>query len=654
MLIEKVKDMSNVFALTSIMFLIVLAISPAKDYFSEWRAFQHEYNRLIEEQPRRIKPVEIGIKQFWLPDLGVTDRCTSCHLGVAEINLIDMPAPFQTHPAMYHSTDEFGCTPCHQGQGIATTTIESVGHEEFWDDPMLPLEFAEAGCGTCHEDVFVAEAPVLSRGRDLIQELNCVSCHKILGYEPEYVVPLDGIGNKVNRNWIVKWLSSPHEVEATTKMPDFKLTDDEADLLADFLVSLDKNSVEMIQLPPELIEEWPDEDLVELGSTRFREARCISCHLINEKGGHLAPELGKIASKVKREWLFNFIKDPKALHPGIPMPKYGFSEKDAIAVTAYIVSEFRDWDAEEDSVQIEHTPKPDYFKKGMTLFNTYNCGGCHELNVPGVGKNMGPDLSAIGSIPQTQLEYGDSDIETTRPSYIYNKVKDPRIFLENSRMPIFDLKNDDLIAVTTALLAMRDSAIPEKYKAEYHTQTEYRPQGEFGKLVEKYSCFSCHVINDEGYLLASDLSNEGSRVQYKWMKNYFRLPYTLRPILTERMPNLFMSEEEIKFISDYLDLLFVNDDIDNIEISMDAESIIDGAHLLKEIYGCNSCHLIDGEGGYVGIPFDETSKRSTPQWVYTWIMNPQKYRPDLICPDQGLSEIEGKHITAYIMNLSKK
>ena len=654
MLIEKVKDMSNVFALTSIIFLIVLAISPAKDYFSEWRAFQQEYNRLIEEQPRRIKPVEIGIKQFWLPDLGVTDRCTSCHLGVAEINLVDMPDPFKTHPAMYHSTDEFGCTPCHQGQGIATTTKESVGHEEFWDDPMLPLEFAEAGCGTCHEDLIVAEAPVLTLGRELIQNLNCVSCHNLPGYEDKFVVSLDGISNKVNRNWIVKWLSSPHEVEVTTNMPDFKLTNDEVNLLADFLMSLDKNSVEMIQLPPELMEEWPDEDLVELGSTRFREARCISCHSINGKGGHLAPELGKIASKVTREWLFNFIKDPKALHPGIPMPKYGFSKKDVKAVTAYIVTEFRDWDTEEDSVQIEHTPDPDYFKKGMALFNTYNCQGCHELNVPGVGKNMGPDLSAIGSIPQTQLEFGDSGIETTRPSYIYNKVKDPRIFLENSRMPIFDLKNDDLIAITTALLAMRNSAIPEKYKAEFHTQTEYRPQGEFGKLVEKYSCFSCHVINGEGYLLASDLSNEGSRVRYEWMKSYFRLPYTLRPILTERMPNLFMSEEEIIFISDYFGLLFVNDEIDKIEITIDAESILDGEHLVKEIYGCNSCHLIDGEGGYVGTPFDETSKRSTPQWVYAWIMSPQKYRPDLICPDQGLSEIEGKHITAYIMNLSKK
>ena len=40
-----------------------------------------------------------GIQQIWLPELGVVDRCTSCHVGLKEPSLADVPTqPFRTHP----------------------------------------------------------------------------------------------------------------------------------------------------------------------------------------------------------------------------------------------------------------------------------------------------------------------------------------------------------------------------------------------------------------------------------------------------------------------------------------------------------------------------------------------------------------------------
>ncbi|MCH7731957.1 MAG: c-type cytochrome [Candidatus Marinimicrobia bacterium] len=657
MSLKQPKDLSIIFAFTSIVFLIVSAISPAKDYFSEWRHFQNKFNKLVKEQPRRIKPVDIGIKQMWIQDLDRVDRCTSCHLGVTNYQLVDMPEPFQPHPKMFHDPEEFGCTVCHHGQGIATTVDESVGEVEFWDDPMLPQYFIEASCGVCHKDRDVQDAPILTEGRQLIQQYNCVSCHNLPGYTPEFVPGLDGIGKKTTREWLVRWLKDPREVQPDTKMPDFNLTEKEVQILADFLMTFNRypEEIQFEPLPDALKEEWPDEDLVDLGKTRVREARCISCHLINGKGGHLATEIGQIASAVTPIWIYNYIRNPKGLHPGVPMPEYGFTKEEAIAVSAYILTEFRDWDLEEDTTSISHTPAPDFYRQGLKLFNNYNCLGCHELSAEGVGRNMGPDLTYIGSKPQTELEFGEADIEETRPSYVYHKIKDPRQFLPNSRMPDFGFSDSQIRAVTTALLSQRKEEIPDKYIVhKTNNQEQYKPQGEFGRIVRKYACFTCHVILDSGYLLATDLSLEGSRVNHQWLRDYFKIPYTLRPILTERMPNLFMKESEMKFTADYINVVFLDDDIDSVNIQLDdPETIQQGKKLLHEIYGCHACHQVNGKGGYVGPPLNETAKRSKPGWIYSWIKNPQKYRPDTIDPNQGLTDTEAKQITAYIMSLEK-
>ena len=39
-------------AVVSIFVLLVLAVSPFKDYFSEWRNYQNSYNHLIADLPQ--------------------------------------------------------------------------------------------------------------------------------------------------------------------------------------------------------------------------------------------------------------------------------------------------------------------------------------------------------------------------------------------------------------------------------------------------------------------------------------------------------------------------------------------------------------------------------------------------------------------------
>src|SRR3990172_7002083 len=132
--------LNKVYAGVSLIFLAVLAISPVKDRLAEWRQYQNSYNKILAEQPRRIKPVPVGIKQIWNDKLDRVDRCTSCHLGVRQDGLEKVEQPLTAHPRIYHDTDEFGCTVCHDGQGLATTAAKAHDGAPYWEEPILPKE----------------------------------------------------------------------------------------------------------------------------------------------------------------------------------------------------------------------------------------------------------------------------------------------------------------------------------------------------------------------------------------------------------------------------------------------------------------------------------------------------------------------------------
>lgn len=645
----------KVYAIAAIVFLCVLSVSPLKDYLSEWRAIQKDYNRYIEKLPQKVKPAPVALQQIWVRKLNRIDRCTTCHTGIDNDKLANAPQPFRSHPQIPHDMENFGCTICHNGQGLATVFADAHLPSDFWDKPVLPNLYVESSCGRCHINDPLELTPTLNRGRQEITELTCIGCHDLPdGYRKSFIPSLDGIGNKVvSRNWLTHWLKNPREVQPQTKMPDFMLTDKEVEILSDFLMSFKtfSNGVMLDSLPEIYLENKDDDNFIDLGKTRFREARCISCHIVEGKGGHLAPDLIKIASKATAKWIFNYIINCQNLQPGVEMPKYGFSTEEAAAVTAYLESEMVDWGAPEDTVAT-HQPPANFFEQGMALFNQYNCGGCHALSSEKVTMNRGPDLASIGSKKIYQIDFGTTDIPHTLHNFIESKISSPMSFGETTRMPEYQLSETNLQAIAALLLSFQNEPIPLEFIRSASSPKEYNPQGMVGQIIRKYSCLKCHTINQTGGTIAPDLSIVGSQLQQQWVERYFKLPYSLRPIMEERMPNLFISEDEIETLTNYFntvlvdDSVFIGNDWDN-----SIAAIERGQGLFREKYGCQSCHIIDGKGGYVGPPLDNTGNRLQAGWIYHWLMNPQKYKPETLEPRAGMSEAEAKDLTAYLMSL---
>jgi hypothetical protein len=102
-----------------------------------------------------------------------------------------LSAAFTSHPdpdlLTIHDPDKYGCTPCHNGNGMDIARVEKAhGHDEHWLWPLHPRENFEAGCQQCHSsDMVLAHAPTLSKGKQLFEWRGCMGCHVYQDYDSE-------------------------------------------------------------------------------------------------------------------------------------------------------------------------------------------------------------------------------------------------------------------------------------------------------------------------------------------------------------------------------------------------------------------------------------------------------------------------------------
>ena len=267
------RRMRFLFALCSVVFVAVLAVSPVKDYRREWKQYKRDYVRFAQTRPdtkRLLADFQPSIDQIWIPQMGVVDRCTTCHLGITQPSLLDasVPQPFRAHPPIPHQVKEWGCVVCHRGQGLATEVAEAHQTTLAWERPMLPGRYIQGACGVCHRDER-PELPKLNRGRQLLAEFNCGGCHKLQDIQqPAMRGPdLTNIGTKTSREWIYKWLKEPrtildsngdvsvngYETEAEPRMPQFRLSDEEIRGLSAYLSTLREEPVEPYKFDPRVV-----------------------------------------------------------------------------------------------------------------------------------------------------------------------------------------------------------------------------------------------------------------------------------------------------------------------------------------------------------------------------------------------------------------
>ena len=469
----------------------------------------------------------------------IVDRCESCHMGIREpvkLTAISMSLKgkkpdeyaraFTSHPEpdllKTHDPDKFGCTPCHQGNGRATTSAEKAhGHYEHWLWPVFSPGNYESGCQICHSaDMVVVTNDVgwvVSEGKDLFRQRGCVGCHRFEGYdkEPEdllsvaqqikqldqekkdnfkqagdlmkqadkaesneeanrlndravalkvtnskldlRIVQLDrstkslledmkkvgpnlkDIRLKLNKNWVPVWLKKPSDFRATTKMPNFRLNDDQIKAISAFIWQ------------SALTDSLPKHKLGNAahGKELFESRGCLACHSIGEgdqlQGGTFAANLTRVGEKANYDYLVRWVHnarertrpycplEKKDIGPGdykkkgLPyifdlehsrcpndghelqvqnmtvMPSLRLSPQDAEDVASYLITLKK----QEPSSYADASfmDDPNLKDEGKKWVRHFGCAGCHEISGLEEEGRIGTELTIEGSKPIERLDF---------------------------------------------------------------------------------------------------------------------------------------------------------------------------------------------------------------------------------------------------------
>lgn len=407
------KRVKIVLLICSAVTLIFLVGAMVRENFANaWRYHQREYREMLRNSPderqRKLgESFSIEVRQVDLPQLGTTDRCVSCHVGIDNPAMADARQPLRTHSGdtlKNHPVSKYGCTICHRGQGAATNFHEAKATDVFWDYPLLPAKYTQASCGTCHaadSPLTAQHAPALARGRELFVERGCQSCHKLDGVGGQLGPVLDGEGLKIKHqlpmanvqgdhtlvNWLKQHFDSPQHLVAGSQMRPPRLTPAENDALTIYMLSLGKRDLPQNYIPGDRIASQ-DRELhqKEMNPAILYQRFCASCHGDGTFGSWdkffnrfmpaiRGPGLRSVADKT-------YLRDTIANgRPGTLMPAWS---KSAGGLTDEQIARLVDYLAEGDQRPIPaKTPLPDLRNgnaiRGGELFGQL-CAGCHGEN----------------------------------------------------------------------------------------------------------------------------------------------------------------------------------------------------------------------------------------------------------------------------------
>lgn len=177
-------------------------------------------------------------------------------------------------------------------------------------------------------------------------------------------------------------------------------------------------------------------------------------------------------------------------------------------------------------------------------------------------------------------------------------------------------------------------------------------------------------------VLTEGTLSEGEKVQGKWLFEFLMRPTPIRPWLEVRMPTFGLTDSEAGGLTNYFvalaGLRVPFEFVPPVE-ELKREMLEAGRILVsKEYFSCGACH-VQGDKRPEGPPegwapdFALARRRLRPEWIVTWLKDPQKMQPGtnmpsfFTGPDSGPDNILGgdeeKQILAlrdYLMSLGPR
>lgn len=597
---------------------------------------------------------------------------------------------------------------------------------------------------------FVPMAPVLSEGKQLVAQLGCFGCHNLRGFEKaEKVGPsLLRIRSKSDPAWMLRWIQNPRGYLPLTKMPNFHLSEDEAISVAAYLVknsepeepyptahqpgsaergrelvsrvgclgchrinemeSLKKGTTALPTAPPESGSpgEGKEKDKAAGQAAEAKPPAAAGQEPKPAKRGEVkeeappaypgagevyvggptfGPDLSQVATKANAEWLYRWLKDPKRYRPKTNMPNLRLADQEARDIATYLMTLGHRQERPGLAAELQQEAR---VKAGEALIRKRGCFGCHEIKGFETAEKIAPDLTDFGVKRVDRLFFGEAvEVRQTWEDFVFWKLKNPQIYqtaLAPQIMPNFGLTEEQIKAIRVFLKSQVDVPVPRAFERRLSDMEVAVQEGR--RILQKYNCTGCHVIEAKGGdvaafyeapqvapppLVAGHLQ-EGEKVQATWLYEWLARPTSLRPWLKVRMPTFPVTIDEATTLSKYFSALAGKGfPYEFVRVEEYSPELVEAGRKLasKDYFDCFSCHVQGSklpEGPPEGWAPDLSlaRRRLRPEWIVKWLRDPQKIQPGAKMPsffpggpDDILGGNEEQQIIAlrdYIMSLGER
>lgn len=417
-------------------------------------------------------------------------------------------------------------------------------------------------------------------------------------------------------------------------------------------------------------------NLVRAGAMAFAEYRCARCHAVEEGGWREfemdAPSLEGIGSRLRQEWMEEWIADPQKVRPGARMPRT-VSREDAADIAAHLASL---------ALSGPVNSKSGNAGNGEKLYSTLQCGTCHDGDEPRqislrtVSRKFQPGAIADylldpqahyrwNPMPNFKLAKSEAaDLEAFLFPPVAAEVTRPgsvrgRALMESSGCvkchggaAATDSRSPTLKQIATA--PEKGCLDPANDHSPRYTFAESERQA-LGAFVagarasgmpmdspietamrrsEALRCASCHDRAD-GVIR---LELIGGKLKPEWAEAFLRdaVPYKPRPWLAARMPSFSMHARDL---AAGLAALHGLPPESRKEGALSLEQAGVGAKLISAAGGfsCVACHAVGASSGAMvvespGINLAYAAERLQKGFFHRWILNPLALDPTTKMP----------------------
>lgn len=452
--------------------------------------------------PNAHDPIEHGL------NLLAEHRCTACHASQASAFVSDLDRPagsLRDAGQRLHGrwVQEWLLDPSAHRADTAMPALLSGPNAEQ-DAADLAAWVVSMGSGTLQS---IEGQP--QDGKILAAKLQCLNCH-VLGPEDDYDgISLAGVSQKYQPGAMADFLRAPHARSPWSKMPNFRLSEQEAADLEAFLREA---------VPGQGSDVSGD---VVRGEALASTLRCGNCHQSD------APPI-----------------------PSVPLPtKPQQNMSGCLANEVSTAPDFRLSASEQTAINqtfaaLASTTAPTNLGFAARAMQSLRCTSCHARDgqgATGEGRTLDVDPALLADphapeVDQT-LPHLDDTGEKLRTAHLLetlagNRSQEVRPWM-HARMPGFGAWAEPL---TTSLVAEHGMPQEENFAA---TQEADAAVGRMLVGLEGYGCITCHGVGDEPPMAAFEavgvnFAQSAERLRSGWYHRWMDDPLRITP--SSRMP----------------------------------------------------------------------------------------------------------------------